>query len=240
MLLSVWSDRQVLKAKVVMTGLPKLIQSSIFPTTELQYDHLRLSLQFDELLIDWCDNSLVYVEVVESPNSIATAAAIDLGEINRSNKDAEDPVKRLGALMAKWNIDYVYDNEKHNFMHFIYDIARELDLQIPSMSTPHGDFMFTVRKGKLPRPIPPLKEIDPTAPDLFPDHASLDIYSRDLFTRHSERGDIVEGRVQFKSEHPDHFRLLRLFDLVFWVIQQNNSEMHPPAESGCPFPATSK
>jgi len=99
--------------------------------------------------------------------------------------------------------------------------------------------LSAVRKGKLSRTIPPLKDIDPDAPEVFKDHASLDVYVKSLFLKYSTRNSVTEGRAAFKAKHPDIFHLLKAFDRAFWITHLKNKN-NPPADGGCPIPPTEK
>jgi len=94
LLQSVLRDRQTLQVKIVMIGSPKLFEKFVALVGGFEYNALHVGLQVDEILIDWCESSLVYARTVESPYAFA---AIDVGELDR-NEYAEDPVVTVTTL----------------------------------------------------------------------------------------------------------------------------------------------
>eukprot|EP01102_Stenamoeba_stenopodia_P007789 TRINITY_DN2196_c0_g1_i2.p1 TRINITY_DN2196_c0_g1~~TRINITY_DN2196_c0_g1_i2.p1 ORF type:complete len:158 (-),score=35.47 TRINITY_DN2196_c0_g1_i2:195-668(-) len=138
--------------------------------------------------------------------------------------------------MEKWNVNNTYSTRQCNCQHFIDETLQPLRITLPEDGA-IANFLSSVRKGKLVKQIPQLKDIDPEAPEVFKDHASLDKYVNGLFLRYGDT--VYQGRVRFKAQHPDIFDLLKAFDRAFWInhLKTSNSPPHP---DGCPIPPTEK
>ncbi|KAL9653063.1 hypothetical protein ABK040_006283 [Willaertia magna] len=133
--------------KLFSFGLFRRVAAGI-ANTEFGLTHA--SLLIGQWRIDWYNSSIVSIRSNESQifakNSIA---AMDLGNL-RSVQEIENAFNQISKIACEYNATKVYDRKKCNCHHFVKDIMKALNLQIPEKG-PFKQYFKALKKGETRR-----------------------------------------------------------------------------------------